>query len=215
MNSTSIQLGSFSRDSAVSDALKQPAVADSAVPSSSAVRVATTDSRSTAYSFRWVDLLFVGWLAGCIVSVVYFVRGYRKVRQLVRAAKPGDAATAALIESCVKALKMRQQVRVALTPDTQTPLVTGLLRPVILLSPELVTELTPQQLRAVIMHELQHVARGDLWHQRAVTLIHGIYYFHPCLWWATKQLCRLREQACDEATVAALGAGVKITEPAL
>ena len=43
----------------------------------------------------------------------------------------------------------------------------------------------------------------------AVNLVQGllgaVYFFHPLVWWANRRIRQLREDACDERTVAALG----------
>src|SRR5204863_9255715 len=59
--------------------------------------------------------------------------------------------------------RCRRAVRLKVTARTMSPAVCGLFRPVILLPQALVGSLTPAQLRAVLVHELIHLRRGDVW----------------------------------------------------
>jgi beta-lactamase regulating signal transducer with metallopeptidase domain len=57
----------------------------------------------------------------------------------------------------------QRPARIRLTDRPQSPAVCGLFRPVILLPRSLADHLPPAQLRAVLLHELVHLRRGDVW----------------------------------------------------
>ena len=96
----------------------------------------------------------------------------------------------------------------------------GYWRPTIILPTGLEKQLSGQELEAVLVHELQHVARHDAVVHLMQSLLGVVYFFHPLVWLANRRLNALREDACDEATVAVLegqrrnyGAGiVKVAE---
>ncbi|MBW3595773.1 MAG: HEAT repeat domain-containing protein, partial [Planctomycetes bacterium] len=77
-------------------------------------------------------------------------------------------------------------------------------RPVILLPACVPQQLEDEELEAVILHELNHVVRHDALVNFAQAVLGAIYFFHPLVWWSNAQIHRLREDACDERTVAAL-----------
>ncbi|HXP62392.1 MAG TPA: M56 family metallopeptidase, partial [Dongiaceae bacterium] len=79
-----------------------------------------------------------------------------------------------------------------------------LFRPVILLPRVLAEQLPPHQLRAVLLHELVHLRRGDLWLSFAQALLQIVYWWHPLLWAANARIRRAREEAVDDAVMLAL-----------
>jgi bla regulator protein BlaR1 len=83
--------------------------------------------------------------------------------------------------------------------------VCGLFRPVILVPHELAPSLGSRHLRAVLLHELGHIKRGDLWVNLIQTCLQTFYFYNPLLWVANRMIRRIREQAVDETVVAAMG----------
>ena len=79
----------------------------------------------------------------------------------------------------------------------KTPAVYGLLRPVMLLPANYFDKLSRAEARHVILHELAHLKRGDLWLHGLSLLLQIIYWFNPLMIWARQQLKHVREICCD------------------
>ncbi|MCX6930262.1 MAG: M56 family metallopeptidase, partial [Verrucomicrobia bacterium] len=125
------------------------------------------------------------------------VRWYQVAREARRAA----AAPAWLSELLPK---RRHSARLRLIDSPLSPAVCGLFRPVILLPRLLAEHLAPAQLRAVLLHELHHLRRGDVWVNCAQALVQILYWWHPLLWFANARIRRVREEAVDDAVMLAL-----------
>lgn len=82
------------------------------------------------------------------------------------------------------------------------PLTSGIFRPMVLL-PKQAREWSESLQRAVLLHELAHVQRGDVIFQLLGRLACAFYWFHPLAWWALNRLRLERELACDDAVVRA------------
>ncbi len=101
-------------------------------------------------------------------------------------------------------LGVRRHVRLAESPAVGVPLVTGWVRPMILLPLGLATRMPAAWIEAVLTHELAHIRRHDLWLgvlQRAIEIL---LFFHPVIWWLSAQIHQAREEACDDLVVDAL-----------
>src|SRR4029077_3963657 len=87
---------------------------------------------------------------------------------------------------------------------TMSPAVCGLFRPVILLPRALAERLSPAQLRVVLLHEIFHLRRGDVWVNCAQSLLQIVYWWHPLLWVANARIRRVREEAVDDVVMLTL-----------
>jgi TonB family protein len=80
------------------------------------------------------------------------------------------------------------------------PLAWGLWRPVVLLPLDARTW-PEERLRSAILHEETHIQRHDLWTQALAQAACCLYWFHPVVWLAARELRRERESACDDAVL--------------
>jgi beta-lactamase regulating signal transducer with metallopeptidase domain len=132
--------------------------------------------------------------------------------QVARDARRATVAPARLSELLPEP---RRPVRLRLTDQPQSPAVCGLFRPVILLPRTLAEQLPPAQLRAVLLHELLHLRRGDVWVNCAQALLQIVYWWHPLLWFANARIRRVREEAVDDAVMVALNEDAEAYAPTL
>ena len=65
-----------------------------------------------------------------------------------------------------------------------------------LVLPTAALQLTDEQLRMVMLHELGHVRRHDIGANWLLALVQAIQWWNPVYWLAAARFC-LREQACD------------------
>ncbi len=95
--------------------------------------------------------------------------------------------------------------------DVPGPVVTGLLRPTILV-PRNARDWPETLLSAAYRHELAHVERLDLWTTLAGQLACAIYWFHPLVWALARRMRTLQELACDDAVLSSGFAPVAYAE---
>ncbi len=100
---------------------------------------------------------------------------------------------------------VKRKIGLKVSSNAASPAVCGLFRPVILVPQNLTSSLNPSQLRAVLLHELAHIRRSDLWVNLAQTVLQIIYFYNPLLWVANCIIRRVREQAVDEMVLVAMG----------
>jgi TonB family protein len=61
------------------------------------------------------------------------------------------------------------------------------------------------QIEAVLAHELAHIRRHDYLVSVLQSVIETVLFYHPAVWWVSKQVRRERECCCDELAVAVGG----------
>jgi beta-lactamase regulating signal transducer with metallopeptidase domain len=85
--------------------------------------------------------------------------------------------------------------------DLASPISWGLLRPVILLNSRAVEASTEAE--AIIAHELAHVARMDWAKLLLARFATALFWFNPLVWVLAREAHQLREEAADDAVLAA------------
>ncbi|HTX37225.1 MAG TPA: M56 family metallopeptidase [Bryobacteraceae bacterium] len=61
------------------------------------------------------------------------------------------------------------------------------------------------KLQAVLVHERNHIRRGDWAIALLAAVNRSLYWFNPLAWWLERRLAALAEEACDDAALLALG----------
>jgi beta-lactamase regulating signal transducer with metallopeptidase domain len=61
------------------------------------------------------------------------------------------------------------------------------------------TQWPASDLRRALIHELEHVRRGDWATQVLASVVCVLYWFHPLVWLAVRRLRLAMEQACPAA----------------
>ena len=155
-----------------------------AAPAGTAVRVPHSLGET------WIVIAVLGvWLCGFIVCVLCWFRFWRDVRGALRGARHLDLGL---------------PIPVVSAPTNFEPGVFGIFRPVMLLPEGIAEWLAPEQLDAIVAHELSHVRRGDNLTAAIHMGVEAIFWFHPLVWLIRGRLTEERETACDEEV---LGAG--------
>ncbi|MDJ0839494.1 MAG: M56 family metallopeptidase [Acidobacteriota bacterium] len=150
-----------------------------------------------------MDTLVVLWLTGACVFAVRFLGGYGYTRQLSRRharflSEAWQKRTARL--AC--RLGIRRTIVLAESALVQVPMVIGHLKPMIILPLGLLSQLSRQELEAVLLHELGHIARADYLFNMIQSLVEVLFFYHPAVWWITNRMRAEREHCCDDLAVA-------------
>jgi beta-lactamase regulating signal transducer with metallopeptidase domain/tetratricopeptide (TPR) repeat protein len=150
-----------------------------------------------------------GWSLISLGLLFWLGVRWRHVTQLHRSSVPTSAQAErseldALFESAKRLAGVRQSVPCQLIERPMSPAVCGLFRPVILLPRLLADQLPAGQLRAILLHELIHLRRRDVWVNCLQALLQIVFWWHPLLWLANARIRRLREEAVDDAVMLAL-----------
>lgn len=156
--------------------------------------------QSPAASISIPSLLVFLWLAGAAGSLLWHAVAYAAFSRRVRASlvPPGPEELAVF-----EALRKGGRVRLAASSLVDTPMLMGLLRPVVVL-PQNGPLLSRQALSAVLCHELTHHRRGDAFYKWLVVLATALHWFNPLVHWLGKRIALDCELSCDEAVLATL-----------
>jgi beta-lactamase regulating signal transducer with metallopeptidase domain len=172
---------------------------EASAPLQSANNTARSDSRNDSALPSVATLLRSAWAIGAIALLALLAIDLRRLRRLRRSALPWPAQND-LLRPLVVTSGVQRTVEVLLHEGISAPLTCGLWRPVILL-PIDASDWHEADLRRALVHELEHVRRGDWATQLLARLVCACYWFHPLVWMAWGRLRLEAERACDDAVI--------------
>ncbi len=153
----------------------------------------------------WVWALGL-WLAGIAWIVLrVFPAGLLQTLESRRLPVIDDPDWQRLLESCAAKLGLARRPVIRIHPDAIMPTTYGVVRATILL-PVAAECWVEEKRRAVLLHELAHIRRGDLGLQTMMILACALQWFNPLMWAAYRRFIIERERACDDMV---LRAGVR------
>jgi beta-lactamase regulating signal transducer with metallopeptidase domain len=144
----------------------------------------------------WVDGV---WLAGVLLLAVRAVGGWWQLEHLRRrAAALVPTEVEGSFQRISQQLRMGRKVALRLSDELISPMAMGVWRATVILPVSAVMQLQPAQLEAVLAHELAHIRRWDYLCNLMQTTVECLLFFHPAVWWVSRQTRDLREVCCDE-----------------
>ena len=188
------------------DRESQPADARQTAASAAATSIPTTVRFEPATVMPWV----VGsWLVGVLFCSLRLAGGWWQVQRLLtRGTTAAPSRWEDAKEAIARRLSLSRPVRLLISTRVQVPMVIGWLKPAVLMPAAVLSGLTPQQVEAVIAHELAHIRRHDYLVNFVQTAVETLFFYHPAVWWVSRVVRTEREHCCDDLAVVACGDAV-------
>lgn len=183
-----------------------PADGSLAAPAGPAFSSTTTDAVTPAPPEK-LPLLPLLWLTGVGSTLTAGVAGYRRKLKSIRAQAVEPPPELLIeIEAARTATGLSRTPLVWLSREVESPAVSGLWRPVLLLPAGFPTAFTAAEARLILLHEFIHLKRRDLAQNWLLFALQALHWFNPLIWFAFARLRHDRESACD-ARVLSLDGG--------
>ena len=154
--------------------------------------------------FGWREILpgvVAAWMLGAALLSLRLAMGWSYTRRLCAAAHPAPAEWQRLVRLTAARVGATRPVRLLVSSLVEVPVVIGWLRPAILVPFTSLTALPIEQLSAVLAHELAHIRRNDYLAAILQNLAEALLFYHPAVWWVSRQIRIEREFCCDDLVV--------------
>jgi len=153
--------------------------------------------------FPWV---VAAWLAGAAALWIRLLGGWMVTERLrFHNARPAPPEWQQRFNALRERVRLTQPVRLLVSTMVHAPTVVGCLRPVVLVPLGALAGLPPDQLEALLLHELAHIRRQDYLINLLQSVVEALLFYHPAVWWISAHVRTEREHCCDDAAVALTG----------
>jgi beta-lactamase regulating signal transducer with metallopeptidase domain len=146
------------------------------------------------------------WILGVFLLSLQLLGGWKRAQRMKRSGVSlSDALWTERLAELVRRMELSCPVHLLQSTLIEAPIVLGWLRPAILLPASVFCNLSPQQLDAILAHELAHIRRHDYVVNLFQTLVETLLFYHPAVWWISRRVRQERENCCDDVAVAVYG----------
>lgn len=159
-----------------------------------------------AGTWRWLEtaliVLWCAWSVAHALRLLFAVRALRRVKADVRPMAPHVEST---LRHWTSVKANGRPTRLVLSDEVRSAAVLGGRTLDVAVAPLLLSQLSPEELDQVVIHEWAHVQRRDDVANIVQILVGVIAGWHPAIRWIDRQLRLEREAACDEIAVVLSG----------
>lgn len=189
--------------SATAQSLAPTASSPPAIPG--APYSAATPAISPHWLARWQSWLVSAWLCGTALLCLRFLFRWQAVRRIRHVALPlpQDSPWPERLLVLAKRISATSTVRLLTSTRIDVPIAIGVLRPLIVVPVSMFSTLTPDQVDAILLHELAHIRRHDFLVNLLQSVVETVFFFHPAVWWISSRMRLHREFCCDDIASAA------------
>lgn len=154
----------------------------------------------------WYLVLTAVWLVGASAAFGFWFARRRWLEQTIAVGRDvGEGREADALASARERLGVTKEIALVVSRAVHEPGVCRVVSPVVVLPEGMADQLGDDELEAVMMHEVAHVARRDNLVSNLQMALCCVFWFHPVVWLIDRKLLAERERACDEAVIGAGG----------
>jgi beta-lactamase regulating signal transducer with metallopeptidase domain/Tol biopolymer transport system component len=180
--------------------IKPSVPSDEPLAQSGQAQPAESSALPPSGTLGWKAVVMLAWILGMGIFVALLTHRISRLRRWHK--KQVEKKTIPvwyyeLLVETTKRLKLGRLPAIVFSKDAKAPAVYGMFRPVLLLPASYLDSLSREDAEHVLLHELAHLKRGDLWLHGLCLFLQIVYWFNPLLIWTRRQMKHVREICCD------------------
>lgn len=144
----------------------------------------------------YLTIVYLIWVSVCLFRLTYIYT--TNLNQQKNNWQKLPAQWRLFIQQHSQHLGIKKTINAFISNYIDTPQVIGILKPVILIPASCITYLSPQQLEAVLLHEIAHIKRNDFALNVFIIVVEILFFFNPFARKLTNVIRKEREYSCDD-----------------
>jgi beta-lactamase regulating signal transducer with metallopeptidase domain len=159
-----------------------------------------------SYFTQHLPLIVMLWLLGVGAFILRLLSGISYTAYLRNKMNfPTDEYWLETLENLKNKIGLKQTIELVESALVRSPMVVGHLKPMILFPIGAINRLNPNEVEAILAHEIAHILRKDYLFNIIQSIIEALFYFHPAVWWLSSVVRSERENCCDDVAIKICG----------
>lgn len=152
-----------------------------------------------------ISIMGIVWLSGSLIMILLVVYSHYRIRYLIKnSIDYYNHAFNNILANCVNAVNVSSNVRLIYTNKISSPSLYGIINPTIIIPLKIAQNIDSDELRYILLHELSHLKRKDVFLNWAITFLQCIYWFNPIILYGLYKMKQDCEIACDQHVISYL-----------
>ncbi len=186
----------------------EPFVAELGALVPTAVPAAVAPTPPPAPTWTLPRTLGIVWFGGSLLLLMTAIVRAARFQRSIRDARKAPDDLRRMTSAIADRIGLARIPRIRVIAARVSPMIWFPLRaPMLLLPAALVERLPRAQLEAIVAHELAHLRRRDHWVRYLELLTTTLFWWHPVVWWARRELRECEERSCDARVLELLPEG--------
>lgn len=143
--------------------------------------------------------IYLGLLA---LIVAWLIPRMLRTRRYLRSLPEASRAFSQKVEKISRRLGLKRPPEIKICKENVSPFIIGLLNPKLVVPNRLTRDMDDRSMEALIVHELAHIKRGDLFVRIIQSAAQLLFFFWPPVRWVCRKTEYSAELACDQWAVA-------------
>ena len=167
------------------------------------------DDITTAHQFQDIGVLLINhiWLVWLVAALGLLIRKITIYQGFVRYIKAGltpvsDIQRLNELSIVAEQLGIKKPIELCVNPLVSSPLLIGFFHPCVVLPS---ADIPEKDFRYIVLHELTHYKRGDMFYKWLVQVTVCLHWFNPLVHLMSREITKACEFSCDEAVLAKMG----------
>ena len=169
------------------------------------------DDITTAHQFQDIGVLLINhiWLVWLVAALGLLIRKITIYQGFARYIKAGltpvsDIQRLNELSIVAEQLGIKKPIELCVNPLVSSPLLIGFFHPCVVLPS---ADIPEKDFRYIVLHELTHYKRGDMFYKWLVQVTVCLHWFNPLVHLMSREITKACEFSCDEAVLTKLGSG--------
>ncbi len=151
-----------------------------------------------------INHIWIIWLAATLGMVIRKVTIYQNFIRYIKAglAPVADMRILDQLSIVAEQAGVKKPVELCVNPLVSSPMLIGFFHPCIVLPG---VDISEKDFRHIVLHELTHYKRGDMFYKWLVQITVCLHWFNPFVYLMGREIAKACEFSCDEAVLAKIG----------
>lgn len=146
----------------------------------------------------YIPVIVFLWFIGITALLLKNMGGLILIQRLKNYyIEPVNEALRNMVEQIRENYLIKKAINPLISSKALSPMVIGHFKPVVLIPRILAGNLSPEEMKIVLQHELAHIKRNDFLINIFQLVIESLFFFHPATWWISHIARQEREECCD------------------